>query len=843
MSYVFEKRQQQKNMKNILVVGYYGKNNLGDEAYRGVMGQFFPEAELTFVTSRSLPEMTSEGYDAVIVGGGDIINNYFNDDIRPFLIKFRGPRIAFSIGIPFPSLINDRYLGHFDHVFTRNYEDVRSIQMLLGSHKAHFIPDIALAYRPTIERMNRIKNKGEKKCGVFLVGNIIEFPQIAEDIAHIISKVSLTYEVVLYCFNPSEDDKISYYVRDSAVKRLNQSYTKEDRLKNILEKAKKGERIRVDTNGYEAQQMIDIIADLDFAICMRYHSHIFCTVAETPFMSISSTRKTRSFMKQASLCRYQYEIPLDGYCKPTRSNYDDMRKVCQDSIHDKTLIIKTLKSFLYSSRLLLDSQQASFLINMNKKDIRQNVAEFIEETGDYQNAARLLSNYVIGYPDSPYIWGMYEKFKNAGSLIVETIQDSTQYLLRHGATIKDNFLNVGSSKDKLPLYVDIREYQSYKGAHRGGWYIACEELSKFNSLNNKNTNNGIICDMYVDRTFHWANSYMKYQGIIPYTSPWCGFVHHTFDTFYSKYNSEELFNIKEFLQSLRTCLALFVLSEPLANIFREKLSKIASYIKVITFSHPVVEPTKLFSLSSYNPKLVNIGAWLRNPFTIYRLNRVNIQRCILLGKDMQDHVPPENFKISHSGNLPASHDLNIISPISFTPENDQHPLLPCRPSVSIPRWVVMLCRWLFSLDIHPLSYSNGILYIREEEKVPELNALINTMISNVEIISYKSNDDYDHILSNNIVFLDLIDAAAVNTIIECIVRKTPVIVNRIPGTVALLGHDYPLFYTDIDQIPNLLQYPNIKASHSYLSKINKSNFKIETFLSNIKLATKKLLPD
>ena len=93
----------------ILVIGYYNKDNLGDDAYQGVMGQFFPNHELIFIGSRRLNTVNSSEYSAVIVGGGDIINDYFNDDISPFLRKFNGPKIAFSIGIPFPSLINDKY--------------------------------------------------------------------------------------------------------------------------------------------------------------------------------------------------------------------------------------------------------------------------------------------------------------------------------------------------------------------------------------------------------------------------------------------------------------------------------------------------------------------------------------------------------------------------------------------------------------------------------------------------------------------------------------------------------------------------------------------------------------
>jgi len=34
----------------VLVLGYYNRGNLGDDAYVGIMGQYFPEQKLTFIS-------------------------------------------------------------------------------------------------------------------------------------------------------------------------------------------------------------------------------------------------------------------------------------------------------------------------------------------------------------------------------------------------------------------------------------------------------------------------------------------------------------------------------------------------------------------------------------------------------------------------------------------------------------------------------------------------------------------------------------------------------------------------------------------------------------------------
>ena len=103
-----------------------------------------------------------------------------------------------------------------------------------------------------------------------------------------------------------------------------------------------------------------------------------------------------------------------------------------------------------------------------------------------------------------------------------------------------------------------------------------------------------------------------------------------------------------------------------------------------------------------------------------------------------------------------------------------------------------------------------------------------------------SNNDYDQLLTENIVFINLVDASAVNTIIECIVRNTPIIVNNHPAVIELLGKDYPLYfsncnnYFEINKDVNTLltNTNNIKKAYQYLCKIDKSKFNINNFKHN-----------
>lgn len=796
-------------MANILVIGYFDKQNLGDEAYKLVMGNFFPGDTLTFVGSDKLASVERFSYDAVVVGGGDIINDYFNRHISSFLHVFKKPKIAFSIGIPFPDLIIDKYMGFFDHVFTRNMEDVRRIQQLLGANRAHYIPDITL----TLPFKKQVKvETEEKKCGVFLIGNVMEFPFITDDLSHLIGKLALTYKMIFYCFNPTEDMDISNYIIKESKIRIENSETGNDRMKELLEKAKDPSRFSV-YQTKDVPDMLEQIGGLDFAVCMRYHSHIFCTIANVPFISISTTRKTRSLMKTIGIADYQYEVELNSSGTPIASDYTKMKEVCRIALRDEEMITEKLQIFLEDSLFLLESRQASKLLHYNG-DIK-NIHDFYESTHDAANTARLISSRTLGFPDSGFNYGILEKLLTKDADVKQVISNSLKHLFDNGIKFTKELV---AFEKGIPVNVDISEYQSYKDVHRGGWYIAC------NYLANAGLDGGIICDMYVDRTFHWAKNYMLYTGKIPYSSPWCGFIHHTNDVTYSDYNSDKLFVIPEFLQSLEMCRALFVLNSNVRDFILKKLVEIGRDIPVYCLDHPVDKPYKKFSLRKYysndEPRLINIGAWLRNPFTIYILEGIQIQKTILIGKDMNSYKAPDGFKIIPFTGTTGSSSTGTSGTACNTP---------CRPEHGKgSKWIYYACEWIEKQGCHVMDITPNTIAILEAARIPQLMQQIN--IAAVNVLPYQDNRHYDDLLSRNVVFLNLEDAGAVNTIIECKVRRTPVIVNKIPGTVNLLGADYPLFYNDVSEVAGLLTTEKLRDAFLYMKKLDVSKYDIQKFI-------------
>lgn len=135
--------------------------------------------------------------------------------------------------------------------------------------------------------------------------------------------------------------------------------------------------------------------------------------------------------------------------------------------------------------------------------------------------------------------------------------------------------------------------------------------------------------------------------------------------------------------------------------------------------------------------------------------------------------------------------------------------------------VLLVGHWLRRFqsfyDLAAAGYRKTMLQCQDEPLYERLRSVLRDDGS-VEVLPWQAPDAYDALLSRNVVFLDLLDASANNSVIECLARDTPLLVNRHPAVVEYLGPDYPLYFDDLGHAARLLQPEALRRGHEYLRR-------------------------
>jgi len=109
--------------------------------------------------------------------------------------------------------------------------------------------------------------------------------------------------------------------------------------------------------------------------------------------------------------------------------------------------------------------------------------------------------------------------------------------------------------------------------------------------------------------------------------------------------------------------------------------------------------------------------------------------------------------------------------------------------------------------------------------------LSNEQVKSVMVMDHLENDEYDKLLTENVVFLDLYDTSANNAVIECIARGTPLLINKHPATTEYLGENYPFYFENLKEAYKKLNDDDlIEETHNYLMNFeNRKQITIENF--------------
>jgi len=431
--------------------------------------------------------------------------------------------------------------------------------------------------------------------------------------------------------------------------------------------------------------------------------------------------------------------------------------------------------------------------------------------------------------------------------------------------------------------IDYIDQNDRSGAHRSGWKYVFEHLLPWTTSGPDD----IQLDLYVDRTFHWKREVFKYTDIIPYVRPWMGVVHHTFDTTFSDYNNDVLLKCPEFQQSLANCRGLIVLSETLRRQFVERLAtmgKVAASVPVYVLTHPTETEVLRFDyglfLANSEKHLLHVGGWLRNIFSFFQIELANQYQFIDMPEEKEDNLLMGESPVVYS--LPPADPKTVRSSCyrrlckwlknRGRGRGRESPITDTASTVSKSKSYQLTKAALkgkFMNNYFPgklggetgsppmCSYqpgsdsSSGPSFISSTppyfgKTTPNnwfrhMFQYLEFICEQTPVLEYVDNNLYDALLTMNLVFLHLVDGSAINTLLECVVRCTPIIVNRHPAVVEVLGEDYPLYYTippgssqPSPSVHQLLSRPDaIWEAHKYLCKLDKTPYRMTTFITGL----------
>jgi polysaccharide pyruvyl transferase WcaK-like protein len=776
-------------MSNFLITGYYFKGNLGDDLLMKVASIIFKQYKTQFIGidtiniyNTSYIDELIKWTDKLILFGGEVINNFFLDKlliIRSYaLTKFNKFIPFYAIGVSCNSDYNEILpkVDIFETIVFRNTNDYRLFNNRFLKNNIYLLPDPVFYIQPKI-----------KKKGI-----------LSKVICSLSHKI---YNIGLYLSQTAKDKDI---IKNQIIKLIqNNNYNlhlftmcngnidnENDTIlnENIINSVKSN-NIKLYNN---TDDVLANISNIDYAICWRFHAHVLCIQYNIPFISISDTPKVKNLMNEYNLQQLVYSnTDIINGLNYLMNNKREIRSLL--SITYNRILLDVAKYNNLIRKMLNIRLLPKYYINIDDEIIYKKLIAkyklFASNNNDFN--ATLLLYLITGKLKSSYHWGLLSKL-NSGKYI-DDLKDDIKWLINEEIKAGNNtfyykmveYVNYDIDYIKCGKNINIHYFNQddMKGLHRSGWeYVISniEEIATFNK-------DAILCDLYVDRTFHWNYDICYKLGIIPYTKKWIGFIHHTDNEKYTNYNIIELFKKEHFIESLKSCKGFIVLSKYLKNKLMNILIKNGTYhIPVFVLYHPTECVNDTFDISIFEHqkehKVVQIGAWYRKIDAIFKLklgnNKLNFKKYALNGPAM----------CGYYNRLSNKEDMAMVSRDCISRDN-----------------------------------------LERESEISEEELM------SVELINELSASDYDKLLINCIIFIYLIDASAANTIIEAIVRNTPILINKIDPVVEYLGSGYPYYYESMeDATEKLNNMKLIKKTYEYLRNMDKSFLKIETFMNNLR---------
>lgn len=273
----------------IKVLGWTGKGNTGDEAYKLAFPTLFPEFDFNFGLEN--------GEEVCFLGGGDILNKSFVQAALKY-----SKRYAISVTVKPDSPFE--LLREFDGIYVR---DAMSSQILRQNEIPHFVmPDIASCLAPDFKNFHRgtpdwiseqFKQKGgadlyEKKVGVVLNAHLFHGKEV-------LARDYLNLQKVMFDLSRLADETSASFIFFP----MSTSMPWDDRVTNssVAARCKYWNKNLMIYDELGVIETINLIASCDVLISTRLHSTIFAIMNSVPFVDLVHHDKNRGYLQSVGL--------------------------------------------------------------------------------------------------------------------------------------------------------------------------------------------------------------------------------------------------------------------------------------------------------------------------------------------------------------------------------------------------------------------------------------------------------------------------------------------------------------------------------------------------------------
>ena len=509
----------------LYVVGYYNHNNFGDQQYQISFKNLFKTEEIEFIDCDKIDKQEIKDNDIIVVGGGDVINDYFLDNINKHFANKPNDIYAVSVGIPFLNIIikTPIKLLIFNKIFIRTQQDISILREYYK--EIYYLPDISYNVIETPNSILSIRKKITNTICFCLSRNIYDINSIelynnfVKNISHIISYlVCKKYKIILVPFNTNNDNsnENDIYIQNDVMGLLTSNV--KTHITNI-------------TTTQSIGDIQQIFNECDIVVPMRFHAALFSIYLNTPFIPLITTRKLINLMKDIDW-DYKYILPVDNKFKPTDLNMNKFVNILSDlldnykkSIKHLTIVNKKFKKYyLRQNELILqilkENEKKKKIIN--DKIIIQNLTEVkiklimdnlkkqfplypnIINEEERKICVQYISYQLTNNIDSQYNHGLLEKVFNPNyNYLLEWKWILTDVLENNDKNLKVNKRIINNYKSTKYYKINYINLYNNENIHRSGWDYVISNLMKYHSNDDKLP----ILDVYLDKTFHWNGNF------------------------------------------------------------------------------------------------------------------------------------------------------------------------------------------------------------------------------------------------------------------------------------------------------------------------------------------------